>query len=340
MLAAILAMGVVSPVPAETGLKGAVEWLRSQQLPDGGFSNGMTAGSDPGTTADVVFAAAAAGEDPAVWQVDGQSPFDYLEAQAPDLASADPGRLAKLVLALKASGRDPGAFADANWVEALSAGWDAEAERYAGDVYSDALVVLALHAAGGSLEAAAADGLERARLPDGAYAFNGDMTPGSGDSNTTALVVQALVALAEPADAIQPSLDYFRSVQNADGGWTYQKPSPYGEATDANSTAAVIQALLAAGEDLEAWGDPAQVLLGLQQASGALALNASTPDANLLATVQAVPALAGVSLSQLPTASQRSSDVGTQIPLVVVVLEILVLLLVGAAIAYRQSDRK
>jgi hypothetical protein len=222
----------------------------------------------------------------------------------------------------------------------LSNNWDAGTRRYAGDVYSDALAILALHAAGAIPAPQAAEGLTAARLPDGSYAFNGDLTPGGGDSNTTSVVVQALAALGQPQAEIQPSLGYFLSTQNPDRGWTYQKPSPYGEETDANSTALVIQALIASGENLDAWSDPQDTLLGLQQESGALAFNASTPGDNLLATTQAIPALAGVALSRLPAPSQRSLDVGTHLPLVVVVLEILALLLVGGAIAYRQSKRE
>ncbi|NTV97469.1 MAG: hypothetical protein HGA75_19005 [Thiobacillus sp.] len=89
-----------------------------------------------------------------------------------------------------------------------------------------------------------------------------------------------------------PSLAYFRLVQNADGGWTYQKPSAFGEDTDANSTALVIQALVAAGEDLAGWNDPEQALLALQVPSGAFIFNAASSSENLLATVQAMPALA------------------------------------------------
>jgi hypothetical protein len=340
ILAALMVLRTTSPAPAETGLAGALDWLQSQQQPDGGFSNGVSAGSDPGTTADVVLAAAVAGDAPGSWKAGGQSPIDYLEAHASSFDPADAGRVAKLVLAVRAAGLDPRAFAGSDWVDQLSAGWEASRQSYAGDPYSDALVILALHAAGGSIEPEAAAGLEQARLADGTYAFNGDTTPGAGDSNTTAMIVQALVALGEPEAAIQPSLAYFRSAQNADGGWTYQKPSPYGEETDANSTALVVQALLAAGEELGAWRHPEQTLLGLQHASGALTFNAATPGDNLLATAQGIPALAGVALSNLPGPPERSSNVGSHLPLIGVVLEILVLLLVGAAIAYRQSKRE
>lgn len=190
------------------------------------------------------------------------------------------------------------------------------------------------------MDAEAASGLLSYRLPDGSFSFNGDPTPGSGDSNTTALVAQALVAAGAGADSLAPSLAYFRAKQNPDGGWTYQKPSPYGEATDANSTSLVLQALLAAGESPADWGDPVRSLLALQTGDGGLAFNAETPGDNLLATVQAIPALAGVSLAQPPELTPPAGGGGTQapFPLVVVVLEILVILLVGAAIANRRGS--
>ena len=62
--------------------------------------------------------------------------------------------------------------------------------------------------------------------------------------------------------------------------------------------------------------------------------------AKLLATVQAIPALAGVSLAQPPQVASPVREDGnrTPFPLVVIVLEILVILLVGAAIANRKAD--
>ncbi|MEX0788679.1 MAG: hypothetical protein WD040_07765, partial [Anaerolineales bacterium] len=152
-------------------------------------------------------------------------------------------------------------------------------------------------------------GLLAARLEDGSYAFSGDRTPGSGDSNTTAIAVLALLALGEDEEAA-PSLAYFRSSQNEDGGWTYQKPGAFGEETDANSTALVILALAASGEDLSSWGDPVATLLTLQQPDGSFAFSASTPGGNLLATVQAIPALAAAAGQPVrPTPTPSSSPV-------------------------------
>ncbi len=325
-----------APAPS-AGLAEAVSWLHAQQQGDGGFSNGVSEGSDLPTTADAVVAMVSAGEAPSDWTSGGNSPMDYLTQAASQLEPGDAGKMAKLVMAVQAAGGSPNDFAGQDWVQNLEDGWDPESRLYAGDVYGGALSVLALHAAGAEADAQAASGLLSYRLPDGSFSFNGDPTPGSGDSNTTALVVQALVAAG--ADSLAPSLAYFRAKQNPDGGWTYQKPSPYGEATDANSTALVLQALQAAGETPEDWGDPVRSLLALQTANGGLAFNAETPGDNLLATVQAIPALAGASLAQLPQMAASAGDDGSlaPFPLVAVVLLILVILLVGAALANRKA---
>lgn len=322
------------------GVAEAVSWLQSQQGQDGGFSNGVSDGSDLPTTADAVVALVSAGEIPSRQTSGGHSPMDYLAEAAGQLGPADAGKVAKLVLAVRAAGGTAYDFAGQDWVKMLQRGWDPGSGLYANDVYSGALVLLALHAAGAGIEGQAVNGLLRYRLADGSFSFNGDPTPGSGDSNTTALVLQALVAAGAGSDSLAPSLTYFRAKQNPDGGWTYQKPSPYGEATDANSTALVLQALVAAGESPEDWGDPVQILLGLQSDDGGLAFNADTPGVNLLATIQAIPALVGVSLARLPRVSPSAGSDGRwgPFPLVVVVIEILVILLAGAAIANRRAD--
>ncbi|WP_326591037.1 prenyltransferase/squalene oxidase repeat-containing protein [Streptomyces sp. NBC_01294] len=64
------------------------------------------------------------------------------------------------------------------------------------------------------------------------------------DTNATAAAVQALKALGGQDAAVKQSVDWLKSVQNEDGGWSYVPGSP----SDANSTALVISALAVAGE--------------------------------------------------------------------------------------------
>ena len=276
--------------PADA-LQAAAAWLRIQQQDDGGFSNGFVAGSDPATTADAVLAIVAAGEDPSVWIVGGSNPMDSLRGAVSSGSVAGPGAFAKVTMAAVASGADPRSFGGVDLTGKILEGYSSDTGLFGGGPYDSALAIQALSAAGEPVPEGAIAGLLATRLADGTFSFNGDQTVGAGDSNTTAVAVVALVA-AGAGDEIAPSLAYFRSAQNEDGGWTYQKPSAFGEATDANSTALVIQALAAAGEDLAAWEDPAQALLALQVSSGAFIYNAANSSENLLATVQALPALA------------------------------------------------
>lgn len=285
-------------VPASAGaqanddpLTKALGWLEKQQQPDGGFSNGFAPGSDPSTTADAVIAAVAGHIDPSTWKSAGKTPLDELAAAVQAKGLKGPGVTAKVALAVRAAGLDPRAFAGTDLIAEVKTGFAAQTGICGGGPFDSALCILALATANEPLPANAVAGLLDLRLADGSFSFNGDKTAGAGDSNTTAVVIEALVAAGAKSD-VQPSLGYLRASQNADGGWTYQKPSQYGEATDANSTALAIQALLAAGEDLQAWKNPRQALLSLQVSSGAFMFNAATSGENLLATVQAIPALA------------------------------------------------
>jgi hypothetical protein len=293
---ALLVAGLAWPAsagaqaPADP-LQAAAGWLRTQQQADGGFSNGFAPGSDPATTADAVVAIVAAGENPSTWNAGGPSALEFLKSVVGSGSAAGPGAAAKFALAAVAAGENPRAFGGVDLIGEILAGYSGDTGIFGGGPYDSALCIQALTAAGEPLPEGAIDGLLATRLAEGAFSFNGDPTPGTGDSNTTAMAVIAMMA-AGRSDVVAPSLAYFRATQNQDGGWTYQKPSAFGEDTDANSTALVLQALVAAGEDPAEWKDPRGALLGLQVPSGAFLFNAVSSSENLLATVQAMPALA------------------------------------------------
>jgi squalene cyclase len=143
-----------------------------------------------------------------------------------------------------------------------------------------------------------------AQQENGGWAWDGSTTT-AADTNSTAFAVQALIATGEPADgdAVTLALAYYKGIQNEDGGWPYQNPSDFGTTTDANSTAVTVQAIIATGQDpaganwTTAEGNtPVAALAALQNESGAFAWQAAIPDDNLLATVQALPAVAGKAL--------------------------------------------
>jgi hypothetical protein len=129
--------------------------------------------------------------------------------------------------------------------------------------------------------------------PDGGFSYAVGVE--TSDVDMTAMALSAFAALERGTEdpAVRRALDYLRSVQSevtgGFGGW--------GLDTNADSCAAVIQALVALGLDPAGpeWtnhaGNPVAALLELQTGDGAFAYAAGL-DANPLSTRQAVLALA------------------------------------------------
>ena len=300
VLLAALALPVWAGEPIETGL----EYLVTQQQSDGGFTNGFSEGSDLGTTCDVVLAIAAGGQDASGWVSDeGNSPLDYLHGQVTAGAVDAPGLRAKTALALLATGQDPADFAGQDLIAELNAGYDDATGSYGGSVFDQALVMLTLASAGEPVPPEAVQFLLDKQGEDGAWALFGGPDD-VGDTNTTAVAVQALLVTGHGAD-LDAALDYLHGVQNDDGGFPYQNPSDYGTDTDANSTAVVLQALLAAGESMGDWTPAGESPLNALNAlydpgSGGFLWQAAVPGPNVLATAQAIPALANYTFVDLP----------------------------------------
>ena len=314
MLLAFLATLAVPVRAADSpDLARALDWLLTHQQPDGGFTTGFTAGSDLGATVDVILAAVAVGADPRTW---APSPLDYLRAQVESGAVTDAADWSRVVLGAVALDADPRALGGADAVSALLAAQDPDTGQFGASLFAHAYALLALHNAGVAPPQPAVDRLLAAQTEDGAWPMN----PGDEvDTNTTALAVQALAALGE-IDAAQRARPYFRAMQNADGGFPWQKPSDYGTETDANSTAVVVQALVALETSLDAWeaegGTPHTALAALQaEESGGFQWQAAVPGPNVLATAQAIQALAGLHLAALPVAETAAPAAGAaQLP--------------------------
>lgn len=304
-LALALLMTCTLPAWAEDPVETGLGYLAAQQQPDGGFTNGFSEGSDLGTTYDVILGITAGGQDASTWVSDGgNSPLDYLYAQVAGGAVDKLGLKAKAVLALLATGQDPTAFAGHNLVAELNGTYDDNTGSYGSTIFDQALVMLALFNAGQPVPEGAAQYLLDNQCTDGAWALFGGTTAGTGDTNTTALAIQALLVTGH-RDEIGEAFAYFHRVQNDDGGFPYQNPSNYGTDTDANSTAVVLQALLAAGDSLSNWTpsgtDPLGALVALHDStSGAFFWQLAMPYPNVLATAQAIPAVAGYTFVHLP----------------------------------------
>jgi len=292
----LVSTGVAAAIsPTDAAVK-ALDWLKTQQNDDGGFGSGFGPGSAVGPSADAVLAITSSGRDVTAWATGGASPLDYLRAQASAGKLTLPGEIAKTILALVSAGQNPRDFGGHDLISDLQSQLDTSTGLFSFSTYDQALAILAMSNAGEPIPGAAVTALLGAQTVEGGWAFTGETIAGAADSNTTALAVQALVAVGGKDDTGR-ALDYFRRVQNPDAGWTYQVPSPFGTDTDANSTALGAQALLAAGESLSNWAvsgsDPIGALLALQNDDGSFSFNAVFSGPNALATIQAIPALYG-----------------------------------------------
>ncbi len=295
--------GALSESTAMSPVEAASTWLRGKQDISGGFL-GFSGEPDPGTTTDAVLALYAAQQSDPAATASLDAALAYLEREENGAVYAEtgPGHAAKLALAAVTGGRDPHNFAGLDLVAAMTAPFatpvpDGIGGIYGDDLYDHALVLIALTATGETIPDAALEPLRAAQGEDGGWAFDGSTTAGAADSNTTALVIQALVAGGHGDDPmIDRALAFLSTLLAPDGGFAYGPADPL--VADANSTALVLQALIAAGEDPTSreWGNTPLALARFQTPSGGLRYMAADEEPNLLATVQGIPAMEGLSL--------------------------------------------
>ena len=247
----------------------------------------------------------------------------------PENGSDGPGQLALLILAAHALGADPTSFEGTNLVTRLLAteqqsgidkgmfGTEDQVAGYNAGDYQQGISLAALAAAGitsPSQVGLAEAWLTKQQCPDGGWtSYVSSANPCSGnpasylgpDTNSTSLAIQGLAAeraltSTEGAHAVS----FLKAAEDDDGGWGYE-PNAKGApgSTDPDSTALVLQGLLALGQAPASAGfvkhgtGPIGVLESFQLNAGNGAGSfffpgSSTP--NVLATTQAVPALSGV----------------------------------------------
>ena len=310
-------------------------WLMAQFNSSGYIPSVQTPGTpDLAATSNAVLALASAQTPAAPGSTAvATAGLDYLEANVDatvQVAGVDAaGPLALLILDAHALGVDPRAFGGTDLVARLLAtqrtsGSDtglfgAQDPTYDG-AYRQGLALAALAAAGVTGTApvrSAVAWLTTQQCPDGGWAsYQPTLTcavdPGNylgPDTNSTALAVLGLGAQGALGAAVAGSpLGFLESAQDADAGWGFE-PHTVGtpDSSDPNSTSVVVQALLALGQSptdpafARGAASPISALTAFQltsaagAAAGAFAFpGISGPD--LVATYQAVPALAGVVL--------------------------------------------
>jgi prenyltransferase beta subunit len=274
----------------------AASWLMAQQADDGGFP-GFSGESDPSTTTDAVIALAAAQPEGVEESIDAA--LAYLGTHALVVAQAGPGAAAKLSLALAAAGLDPRDFEGVNTLSIVQAA--ADQGLIGSGPFEHALGMLALSAAGEPIPDGVIAVVRDTQGDSGGWAFDGATDAAAADTNTSALMVQALIAAGLDNDeAVTRGIDYLLSTAAPEGGFPYQPGGPI----DANSTSLSTQALIAAGRADDAVVDSAlQALVELQNESGSFSWIDDPRDENMFATLQAIPALAGQALPVLPMQS-------------------------------------
>lgn len=264
----------------------ALSWLQARQsITNGGYSS-------VGTAVETMLAIGANGLTAGTWRQSSTSPSlaDFVAGQGAAYARGSAAGAGKLALAVAA--------ADA----CLPAGaltprshYSATLGAYSKQSGPNSLAILGAVAISESVPLSAPAVLKAAQQADGGW----EWVPGWGaDTNATAVAVQALIATGEPisSSTVISAMAFLKAAQQSDGGFAYDLAPT--APSDGNSTAYVVQALLAAGEDPNGarWTisdtTPIRYLLALQLADGSFQWQAGL-GANQLATQQAIPALLG-----------------------------------------------
>jgi Squalene-hopene cyclase C-terminal domain len=316
--------------PQNSAAKSGAKWLTGQINAQGYVPSETTPGTaDLSSTVQVSLALAAAN----VGSTQATAALTYMEHNVDAYVSQDgtdgPGQLALLILDAHALGVDPHNFGGTNLVARLLAteqttGTDiglfgAQDPTYNG-AYRQGLSLSALGAVGltsGAEVTSAASWLKTQQCPDGGWssyeaAQGCTVDPADyvgPDTNSTAQAIQGLVAVGALTGAASTlATSFLTSAQDSDGGWGYYPNTvAVPGISDPNSTAVVTQSVIALGQSPTAapfalaGGNPVTFLQSQQLTSGAdtgafvfpVAAGGSGT-ANLLATYQAVPALAGL----------------------------------------------
>lgn len=319
LLSSLSAAAYQNSSPADS----AANWLiTTHQNDDGGytsFSAGANQGpSDVGGTVDALIALASAGADTTESLAYLQSDPDALTTYA----AQHGGAAGKLVLALTAAGADPRDVGGTDAVISLTGHLSATGSYDASTAFDQSLALLALAAVEEPIPAEAITWLVDLQATEGETAGSWDDGFGTvGNPDNTAMAIMALLASGMTADEspIAAAREFLAQSQLPTGGWAYGPGLP----ESANSTALVIQVLRALGEDFtapgNAWeqetGSPLTALLSWQSETGAFQADfGSGRFDDFFTTVQAIPAVAGLTIETEPAEMPTPTDEPTAAP--------------------------
>jgi hypothetical protein len=281
-----------SPAAAAAANK-ALVWLKTQQSPNGSLANNFS------LTAELVLAIKAAGQNPNTFSA--PSPVAYLQANAAAVVADGVGVIGKVALAAKAAGANPSSFGGKNLIRAIQS--KENLGLYDTQLFNQAFAMMALRAAGKPAGDLAFIQVLLGQGLAGGWAFTNVLLD-VPDTNSTAVAMQALLAAGGalrgtplPTVSLLRAVRYLHGQQNTDAAFPYQQTSEFCTGpcpSDPNSTAYVIQALVAAGQNIDG---PSWRMGGVKPVNALIAMQA--PDGSfpgfspVFATVQAVPGLLG-----------------------------------------------
>lgn len=262
--------------PVQVAVQKAVQWLHTQQLPDGSFG-GPNKVPSAAITSDVVYALALAGEKVSgeEWSKGGVSALNALAKMAPGYVGADAGQAGKVARAAAAACANPRAFGGVDAIGVIEKAYDPATGKYHPSfLFRQTLAMEGLQVAGRPVPEKAYEALRTAQQADGSWfwAFGGT----TDDVDTTGRVLRVLSIQSQGQNntVFDRAANYLAQAQGANAAWAVDAP-PSSSAVNTNSTALAVGGLRAIGRDLEAspyvkGGRSAlQALLSFQEPSGA-----------------------------------------------------------------------
>jgi energy-coupling factor transport system substrate-specific component len=299
LLVALVLVNAAPAAAADRWVERGADYLEQARGADGGFAESSADGpSDAIYTGWAAIGLAAAGRDP------GAQTAEFLRNEATKVR--DVGDVERTLLALRAAGGSSDAL-----VRRL-AGKRQRNGSYEGLSNRSAFAILALRGAGRATPKPTLRWLLREQNRDGGWSLSGRGGP-SGIDDTAAVVMALAVADRRTSRASRRAVRWLERRQGSDGGF----PLTPGQPSNAQSTAFVVQALVAARRDLDdvrrgGAKSPVAYLRSLQQSDGSFRYSRTSDQTPTWVTAQVVAALARKPLPVRPVRPNAGKPTGVR----------------------------
>jgi len=295
---------------ASTPVTNAVDWLRTQQQPDGGFE---VAGFPGFETPDAVFALAQGAQTGTTWSpsaalaavtgttTGGKDPLDAVDTYASgSIGSGQAGKLITLVtypLGIDPATFDPSGDGVVDLVAKLGTPGPDNKWGIPFASFNNVLYAMRGYARVATVPVATIQVVRNAQKSDGSWSFDGVRTGADGGADTTALAVAALLdaGLGTGDATVAKGIGYLVAHQQSDGAWTD------GFSENPNSTAVAMLAL-AQADRMGPLAAGNAFLVSQQQLDGHIEGPYDSGSPNTFGTSQAIEALQRV-LQAVPVSS-------------------------------------